>query len=210
MKIKEYLKKLYDDPKKFFTNVAFFLVLGVLFMLVGKTGAGLLNINNDEKVVEKPKKEVVEESDVEVSTSESQQTIGTKDYEEKLKRDVENTLNQIHGVGKVTVAIYFEGSSESIPAVNSNDSNKKTEEKDKEGGTRVITENAKSTTIVTTGESSKNKALIVKEVRPTIGGVMIVAEGANSSSVKEEVIGAVKTLLNLPSNKVFVAPMKKS
>ncbi|MEF9933788.1 MAG: stage III sporulation protein AG, partial [Clostridium sp.] len=210
MKIKEYLKKLYEDPKKFFTNVAFFLVLGVLFMLVGKTGAGLLNINSDKKSIDKPAKEIVEDSEVEVTSSESQQTTGVKDYEEKLKKDVENTLNQIAGVGKVTVAIYFEGSSESIPAVNSNDSNKKTEEKDKEGGVRTITENNKSSTVVTTGESSKSKALIVKEVRPTIGGVMIVAEGATNSSVKEDVIGAVKTLLNLPANKVFVAPMKKS
>ncbi|MEG0371995.1 MAG: stage III sporulation protein AG [Clostridium sp.] len=211
MKFREYIKKIYNDPKKFITNVVVFLVLGVLLMLAGKTGFGILGINSDKSNVNKPKKEIVAQQGDEIQVaSNTENFLGNKDYEEKLKRDIADTLVQINGVGKVSVMIYFEGSSESVPAVNSIDSNKKTEEKDKEGGTRTISEINKNSTVVITGESGRNKALIVKETRPVIGGVMIVAQGALDSAIKEEVTSAVKTLLNIPINKVFVSPMKKS
>ncbi|KMT21345.1 stage III sporulation protein AG [Clostridium cylindrosporum] len=212
MKFKEILEKWFKDPKKFLTNIAVAFLIGVLLLIIGDVTGSLFNFKKDKSNAEKlPKETVQKEDDAEVEVSSNSQSFpGAKDYEEKLKRDLADSLIQIQGVGKVDVMIYFQGSSESIPAVNSTDTNKKTDEKDKEGGTRTITESSKTSTVVTAGDSSGNKALIVKEIRPSIGGVMIVAEGAVNSSIKEEVTNAVKTLLNLPANKVVVSPMKKS
>lgn len=209
MKFKEILEKWFKDPKKFLTNIAVVFLLGVLLLIIGDITGGLFGFGKDKETTEKPYQEVKQkESDVEVSAN-TEAFPGGRDYEDKLKKELSDTLIQVKGVGKVSVMIYFEGSSESIPAVNSNDTNKKTEESDKEGGNRTITESSKSSTVVTTGDSGSNKALIVKELRPKIGGVMIVAEGAENSSVKEEVTNAVKTLLALPANKVSVSSMKK-
>lgn len=210
MKFKEILEKWFKNPKKFLINITVVFLLGILLLMVGDVAGGLFGIGKEEKTSEKPGKETVQNEE-KVETTASQEAFpGEKDYEEKLKKELTDTLTQIKGVGKVSLMIYFEGSSESIPATNSTDTNKKTEESDKEGGKRTITETNKSSTIVTTGDSGSNKALIVKEVRPSIGGVMVIAEGAENSAVKEEMINSVKTLLALPSNKVTVSPMKKS
>lgn len=210
MKLKEFLEKWLKNPKKFLTNLAVVFLVGVLLLIIGDV-AGSLFASKDNKNEGLPKKTVNESKEEEVQVSSNSEAFPVaKDYEEKLKREVADTLVQIKGVGKVSVMIYFEGSSESIPAFNTSDTNKKTDEKDKEGGTRTITENSKNSTVVVSGDSGSNKALIVKEVRPSIGGVMVVAEGADDSIVREEVTNAVKILLALPANKVVVTPMKKS
>lgn len=212
MKIKNLLEKWSKDPKKFLTNIAVFFLLGVLLIIIGDVVGGLVGSKESKSNIDKPTKQITEKStedEVEVSSN-SSSFPGSKDYEEKLRKDVADTLIQIKGVGKVSIMIYFQGSSESIPATNTSDTNKKTEEEDKEGGKRTITESTQNSTVVTTGDTSGNKALIIKELRPSIGGVMVVAEGADNSVIKEEISNAVKTLLSLPANKVVVSPMKKS
>lgn len=210
MKFKEILGKWFKDPRKFLTNIAVIFLLGILLLIIGDVTGGLFGFGKDKKTTEKASKETVQtEGEVEVSSN-TKEFPGGNDYEKEMKKELTTTLSQINGVGRVSVMIYFNGSSESIPATNSTDTNKKTEEKDKEGGTRTTTENTQSSSIVTTGESGSNKALIVKEIKPSIGGVMVIAEGANNSSLKEEITNAVKILLDLPANKVTVSPMKKS
>ncbi len=206
MKLKEFLEKNFKDPKKFLKSTFIAFLLGILLILMGDLAGGLFVKQDKNKSTNAS---LQQEQEIQVSSN-AEESFGSKDYEEKLKKEVANTLMQIKGVGKVSVMIYFEGSSESIPALNTTDNNKKTEESDKEGGQRTITESGKNSTVVTVDSEGKKQALILKEIRPSIGGVIIVAEGAENSAIKEEVTNAVKILLNLPQNKVIVSPMKKS
>jgi stage III sporulation protein AG len=198
MDIKKFFDKYFKgDSKKVVINMAIFILVGVLLILIADIASGLSF-----------KKSKNDKSTVEVNTNAG--IIATSDqYEEKVKKDLVDTLSLISGVGRVSVMIYFDGGSEAMPAVNTTDSNRKTEEKDNQGGTRVITEENKNKNVVVINKGSNTEPFIVKQVNPSIGGVMVVAEGAANPELKEKIHNAVKTVLNLPTHKVTVMPMKK-
>jgi stage III sporulation protein AG len=194
MDIKGLLDKNMKNPKKFILNMIIVILIGILMMLIS-------NVYKSINLADKKKKE--EKSVIEVSTYAPQLT-----YEEKLKKDLIDILMQIDGVGKVNAMIYFEEGASTVPAYNENNSIRKIEEKDNQGGTRITTENSRNINVVLMNEGTSNKPFIIKEIRPRIGGVIVVAEGAKSPLIKEQIINAVKTGLNIPANKVSVLPMK--
>ncbi|EYE89695.1 stage III sporulation protein AG [Fervidicella metallireducens AeB] len=193
------LDKIFKQKqKKVFINMVILLLCGVLLILIGDITTSLTN-----------SKKTKAKNTVEVNTN-AQLVSTSSSYEEKVKKDLTDILSQMEGVGKVSVMIYFEGGSESVPAVNVNDVNKKIEEKDTQGGHRITTENSKSTNIVIISESGGNKPFVVKQVNPAIGGVVVVAEGASIPHIRENLQNAVKTVLNIPIHKVSVVPMKRN
>lgn len=196
------VKKIYNkyfngDSKKTVRNMVIIILFGVLLILVADIISGLNSKNSAS-----------DKSTVEVNTTTGIPVISNA-FEEKVKKDLTDTLSMITGVGKVTVMIYFEGGRESIPAVNVNNTNKKTDEKDNQGGTRITTEESKNTNVVIIDNNNTTEPFIIKQINPAIGGVMVVAEGASSPEMKEKIHNAVKTVLNIPGNKVSVMPMKK-
>jgi stage III sporulation protein AG len=130
-----------------------------------------------------------------------------KDYESQLENKLRTTLEEIMGVGKVQLMIYFESSEESIPALNINDSKSLTEENDTSGGKRNTTQENNGRTVVMSNNGNANEPLIVKKYKPTITGVCVVAEGANERVTELRIRQAVINLFNLPENKVNVYPM---
>lgn len=197
MKLKLLIENLCKDKKKAVYYLMVILLVGVLLILIGDITTNLLGKNKPRS------KNTVEVA----SNSQSAATAGT--YESTIKKELTETLSQMQGVGRVSVMIYFEGGASSVPAFNTNDSNKKTEEKDNQGGTRVTTEITKSQNLLVVNDGSSNKPYIVEEINPKIGGVVVVSDGASDPVIKENITNAVKTVLNIPSNKVSVMPMKK-
>lgn len=130
-------------------------------------------------------------------------------YERQLENNLQRTLENIQGVGKVDVMIYFEGGEELVPAVNDNGSTSDIEEKDNSGGTRSTNQKTNGSTVVITTEGDVSKPLILKTYEPRITGVCVVAEGANDDIISLKLTQAVVNLFNLPINKVNVYPMKK-
>jgi stage III sporulation protein AG len=200
MDLKKVFNKYSKNPKKFMFNMLIFLLCGVLIILVGDITKNL-NTKSD--------KDLKQQNLVEVSSN-AGMLPNSNNYEEKVKKDLADTLIQISGVGKVSVMIYFQGGSESIPAMNVNDNNKKIEEKDSQGGVRTTTEANKSQSIVIVNDGGNSQPFVIKQVNPAIGGVIVVAEGAENAEIRERLHGAVKTVLNVPGNKVSVMPMKKN
>lgn len=198
MNIKKILEKYFKgDSKKVVRNMTIVILFGVLLILIADVLSGLNSKKTDN-----------ENSTVEVNTA-TGIPVTSNTYEEKIKSDLTETLSMITGVGNVSVMIYFEGGSESIPAVNINNTNRRTDEKDNQGGTRVTTEENNNTNVVIVDKNNSTEPFIVKQVNPSIGGVLVVAEGASNPEMKEKIHNAVKTVLNLPANKVTVLPMKK-
>jgi stage III sporulation protein AG len=135
--------------------------------------------------------------------------LGTRDYETEEENKLKSTLEQIDGVGKVTVMLTIDGSEEQIPAVNINGSTSNTKEKDNAGGTRETTQQNNGSTIVTTSDGSKNTPLIVKTKKPKIMGVVVIAEGAKDRTMELKIIQAVTKLYNIQTDKVSVYAMQK-
>jgi len=146
---------------------------------------------------------------IEVKTNNEQVKEVNLSYEEKVKQELTDVLSQIDGVGKVKVMVYFDSGSEVIPAYNENNSTKVTEENDGGGGKRVTNENTNSNMVVTTNEGSGNRPFIVKELKPKISGVIVIAEGAGNPDVKYRLYEAVKTVFNLQQYKINIYSMQK-
>lgn len=186
-----------ENIKKYFVYLILVLCIGVMIFVAGDIFSDIFGKSTNNKNAE----ETVSKN-IEVVAN-------NVNYEDKIKRDLVDILSQIKGVGKVNVMVYFEGSQETQPAYNINETSKVIQEKDNQGGTRTTNENNKSVNVVILNEGSNTKPLIVKQVNPSIGGVIVVAEGADNIAVKEMIKNAVKTVLNIPANKVSVESMKK-
>ncbi len=150
---------------------------------------------------ENPKNKQTQEEKIEVKND---------DYEKETQNKLKATLEKIDGVGKVEVMITFESGEEKVPAVNINNSTNKSVEKDTEGGTRNTTQENEGSSVVVTNDGDKTQPLIVKEYKPKITGVCIVAEGAENNITKLRISKAVVDLFSLAENKVNVYPMKNS
>lgn len=197
MKFKDFLDKLMKKNGK--TNVSYVIVLvliGVLILLVSSFFTSKPTYSSNEPA-EKAVVETPKEKDY------------LSSYEEKQKKDLENILSSIDGIGKVQVMITFESGREQVPATDINNSVNKTEEKDTTGGTRTNTQNNTGAKVVMKGSGGSTEAIILKTLNPKVISVVIVAEGAKNKDLQYKIMKTVSGLYNIPENKVDVYSMKK-
>ncbi|ABZ82899.1 stage iii sporulation protein ag, putative [Heliomicrobium modesticaldum Ice1] len=131
--------------------------------------------------------------------------------ERLLSERVASAVSKIEGVGATEVVVSLAQGTQSEYATNSNANNKKIEEKDKSGGTRVTSDNTDSRTVVVVKESTaaKEQPVVVRELRYQVAGVLVVAEGARDANVRQNISRAVCTLLDIPAHKVSVFPREE-
>lgn len=189
-KIKLHLEKI--NNKKFINNLIIIL-LGCIIVLI------VVNVLLDDKDLE-PNGMT---SDIGSNYDNSVE----RDYGDYLEKKLEKILGQLKGVGKVSVMVTLESSTEKITANNTTKTIENTVEEDAEGGKREI--NREDVTIQVVTEGNDENLLIVKEIKPDVQGVIVVAEGADDANVKENLYEAVKTVLNIKGNKVQIFSNKE-
>lgn len=199
--------KVKDNKSKNITNLIILALIGILLAVLSNVfksttaSTDVFNPNNNLK----NGKEVVEQK----KNDEAVVNEEYKDQQKEMELKLKDILENIKGVGKVKVMIYFKGGEEQVPALNINDSTSLTEEKDVEGGTRKITQNNDGRTVVMMSTENGSEPLILKKYNPEITGVCVVAEGAENNLIKLQIQKAVINLFGLKENKVNVYPMKK-
>ena len=167
-------KKLKNEVSKLFKNkymgniLAVLLVIGFILIAITILAPGLLNGKNEV---------LTEENNTKVNTTAST-------YEDKQKIELTNILRKIDGVGEVDVMINFESGEEKVAAYDSTNQTTKTEETDTNGGKRVSDQQNDTTKVVMSSESGGNSPVILKTYKPKVIGVVIAAEGAESSKVR--------------------------
>ncbi|HEY3423283.1 MAG TPA: hypothetical protein VGL27_00695 [Negativicutes bacterium] len=132
-----------------------------------------------------------------------------RSYEEILEGKLANLLSQVKGAGAVTVSITLENSSTQEHAKNVVKESKSIQEKDTTGGIRTTIETKESEQILLSKENGSDRPVMVQELKPTIKGVLVVAEGAYDSNVKANLTKAVEAGLGVPSYKITVLPQRK-
>jgi len=132
--------------------------------------------------------------------------------ETSLAQRMEGVLTLINGVGDVKVTINLASSTQKDYAVNTSTNNKTTKEQDQKGGNRIITETNEDGQMVLVRESqgSKEDPVVVKEIKPEVKGVIVVAEGAGNPEVKANLMKAVQVYLDIPLYKVIVLAKEES
>ncbi|WP_238882791.1 stage III sporulation protein AG [Clostridium sp. YIM B02551] len=145
-------------------------------------------------------------SNQEKSTVKNQDDKQISTYEDAQRESLRNILQNIKGVGDVQVMMYFEGSESKVPAVDTTDQTSVTEEKDKESGERVTNQKNSNSKVVMANNG--NDPLILKTEKPKVTGIVIVAQGADSSKVKYDITKACAGLYDISMDKINVYPMK--
>lgn len=111
------------------------------------------------------------------STKNADKNASSESYIAELEHKIVSVIQKIDGVGKVTVAITHDATSESVYAY--------------ESGTDNIL-------------FAKGEPVVVKILPPKILGVVVVAEGANDPIVRMKINEAVVTLIGVEKDRVQV------
>lgn len=184
-KIKKYLENI--NYKQFTKRLLILLLVGVILLIASSI---LFESKNNKDPFTKQ------------NLPEEKVQLNTEDYSEVLEKKLEYILSQISGVGKVKVMITLEDTSEKIPATNTTKNQETSKEEDSQGGSREILREDSSSQIITKG--SEGDLIVLKELKPEVKGVIVVAEGAENLEVQEKLYNAVKTVLAVPGNKVEI------
>ncbi len=203
-KVLEYIKNMISnqDKKKVVENCIIIIIIGILIIIAG----GAIIKRKDTGIG----REYLQEN--RTNTGYDKESIGIlKDNEDySVEEKLEKILSQIEGAGKVSVMITYVSGDEKVPAYDIRKSENNTNEKDENGGSRVITQRDLEEKIAYEEiQSGTKRPIILKEKEPEVKGVIVVADGANEPVVKENLIRAIQTLMDVPVHKVQVFARKQ-
>lgn len=132
-----------------------------------------------------------------------------EEYTDDWEKRLEETLSCIEGAGKVRVLITLRESESRVVEKDKVEESSDTVERDSTGGTRSVMEQKEdSKTVFAPDAAGQNVPYVVKTTAPVVEGVVVVAQGADNSLVKQEIIASVQVLFNLDVNKIRVVKMK--
>ena len=124
--------------------------------------------------------------------------------EQVLEAELEKILSEVVGAGRVKVKIYFNSGRDQVFARNETVNSRRVEEKEATGGSRVTVEENRGLQPVMSRSTGGDRAVVTQEIRGAITGVLVVAQGADDSRVRAELVRAVGTILGLPSHRIYI------
>ncbi len=131
------------------------------------------------------------------------------DIESEFESRLKGMLEKIVGVGTVDILVTVDSTEETVVQLNEKQMQTITDETDRNGAKRHITDISKDGQVVLYEISSGVQSpIVVKKIRPRIRGVMIVAKGAENVTVKKLVAEAVSAGLDVPIHRISVVPRK--
>lgn len=165
--------------------------LGIIFMFISAT----------------PEREKVKEPPAQ-STEVLAPISGRSDYKDRLEKDLMDRLRRVKGVKDVSVLVTLESGPVYDHAENRQTTERDTQEEDGAGGSRQIKERTINTQTVVIREGNGETALVTQEFQPKIAGVLVIARGAESPVIREQITLAVSAALHLPLHRISVLPME--
>jgi len=190
--IKSIIEWIKNPKNQIISKFIFLFTLGLLLLSLGKF---LTANDNKQNNNESTKLDHILQQDM---------VIENLSYETRLEKQLAQLLRQVNGVGDVNVMITLEEETLIEPAFNTIDTEKTSEEKDNEGGVRTIIEKQTNQQVVLLRRNGEEEAMVLKKTAPKIKGILIVADGASSSNIREKIIKSTATLLDIPIYKISV------
>lgn len=207
-RIKSFISKKEGEPnKKKIENLVVFLVILIITIIAINAiwGNDSKSNSKNQNLTDKNKKLATSYGD----NMDSIETGINATAEDKMVQKLEDILSKINGVGKVKVMITYSQTSQTIPLYNNDASEKQTEETDKQGGTRKITETDTKTEIIYKEENGEKIPITQSIISPTIEGAIITAQGASNAEVKTNIVQAVTAVTGVATHKIQVFEMSK-
>lgn len=119
----------------------------------------------------------------------------------QMEEELASILSQIEGAGRVEVSLTL--SSDGVKTYAANVREEKKDYAEESGGSKKVTNETNVSQDIAVNSGG---ALLVEHKNPEVVGVLVVAEGAGNSKVRENLTYAAATLLDIPVHKVKVMP----
>lgn len=175
-----------DGKKDWFGRLfPLFLGLGVIFFLLSNTHISKQQTSAQNYALE----EVREKPSVDT-------------YEDNLTRQLEETLSHMNGVGRVRVMLTLDDAGEAKVLQDLDYTLSEQEDSNVSGASRKIREEQQQTETV---RDAQDQPYVLREAAPRVRGVLILAEGAQSSVVRQDLLLAVQALLGVSADEVYIA-----
>lgn len=128
--------------------------------------------------------------------------------EQPLEARLKDILEKIVGVGTVDVLVTVDSTEEIVFEKNGRVTRQQTDETDGQGGTRHITSVTQDGQVVLYEVSGGQSPVVTKRIQPKIRGVLVVAKGAENSTVRALILDAVQKGTGVQSGRISVVPRK--
>ncbi|MDP4120047.1 MAG: hypothetical protein Q8876_03205 [Bacillota bacterium] len=178
-------KKSFDFIKKIIDNEKYKKII----IIAGLLGIALIFLSSFVNFGTKNKQSTEE-------TASTTQVINTDSYETSLQNRLCEIVSSIDGAGRTKVLITLDSSSENVYAANIKNS----------GQTESSQDSEKDYITVKLSDGTE-VPVNIKEIEPTIRGVLVVCQGGEDSIIQQRVLNAVTKALNITSDKVCVTKL---
>lgn len=182
-------------------------------LIIGLVGAAAMILNayitfkDADSITGSPNPQPSGEADV--FSQEAHKPSDYEAFEARYEAAIRDVLQKIAGVGAVDVLVTVEATEELVVERNVDQRQQSTNEKDREGGTRQVTDASRNGQVVLYEKKGEQMPLVIKKIRPQIRGVVVVAEGAENLTVKKLIAEAVERGLGVPAHRISVIPRKQ-
>lgn len=193
-KIKEFTQEQGNNKKKI-ENLVFLIIILIITILI---------INYILKQDKSPTK--IEKINNKVLASDEERE--NEESNANMKKELEQILSTIKGVGKVKVYISYSESSKTIAMYDEKTTTSSTEETDSSGGLRNTTSTQTQKDVIFSEKEGSQVPMTQKVIMPTIEGAIITAQGAKNANVKTNIVNAVKSATGLSIDKIQVFEME--
>lgn len=199
-----------EDKKSLFQFLPqkppWYLWLAVGAIIIGSILISIGNINGEQgPVAVAPMENITGERSSGTADTELLRT--AREMEILLKE----ILEKVSGAGEVQVRVSLVASPLKEFAINSRISRHSVEERDQGGSTRMTTDvNEDAQLVMARGNQMQGleTPVVVRETRPEVQGVIVVAQGGGNPVVRARITQAVETLWGLAPHQVQVLPME--
>lgn len=135
---------------------------------------------------------------------EAKQTAGLSEEKSRVEAQLEKMLSAIDGAGSVQVMITYKDGGTRVVEKDVKTSSGKTTETDSSGGTREVSELDREEETVYDSGNGEGEPFVTKELTPEIEGILVVAEGGNKTVVRQNISNAILALFPVEAHKIVV------
>lgn len=178
-------------------------LIGILFLLVSSIFQEESSPPEQTSNWDEPRGQPTEE---ETFLAKDNKSSDLDDIEKQYQNDLTNMLENISGVSDVEVMINLDATHKRVYEKNLIVGTQTTEEQDQNGGQRSIDDLTEEQQVVVVRQGDEEVPLIVQTVKPTVRGVLVVANGVERIELKQWVTEAVSRVLDVPPHRISIMP----
>lgn len=125
-------------------------------------------------------------------------------YARQMEKKLEETLERVEGVGKVTVMITLKSDGEKMVEKDIRSSSQSVTEEDSTGGKRETKEQSSDRTSVYDQTESGQSPYVREELMPEVEGILIAAQGGDDPVTAREITEAAQALFGVEAHKIKI------